>query len=317
MNNPRSLPKGDGAGDSRAGFFYALAAYGLWGFLPLYMKLVDHIDPVEVVANRAFWSLPVAGVILFWLGRTSDILPTLKSPKRLGVLAVTAGIISVNWGIYVWAIAVGRTVEAALGYYINPLISVLMGAVFLGERFTRLQIVAIGLATLAVAILTVGQGALPWVSLVLAFSFALYGYLRKTVDVGPTQGFLVEVLLLSVIALPYLGWITASGASVFFDSASNMALLIGCGPVTAIPLILYAFGAKKLRLSTIGLMQYIAPTLIFLIGVFVFKEPFGLVRLFAFTLIWLALVLYTWSMLRQRGVAQEKNRQIPAESAQQ
>lgn len=289
------------SGDTRAGFFYALAAYLLWGFLPLYLKLLQDINAFEVMAHRAFWSLPVAGVILWWIGRTGDILPTLKSPRKLAILFVTATIISANWTIYVWAISVERTIEAALGYYINPLITVAMGAAFLGERFTRAQVVALVLATLAVLLLTVRGGVFPWISLTLAFSFATYGFLRKTVDVGPTQGFLVEVMLLAPFALGYIVWLEATGQGAFFESMSYTALLLGCGPVTATPLILYAFGAKGLRLSTIGLMQYIAPTMIFLTGLLVFREPFSFWQAVAFVMIWIALVIYTWSALRKPG----------------
>lgn len=284
---------------TREGFIYAFSAYFLWGTLPLFLKLLEHMPAIEVVAHRAFWSLPVAGILLFYLGRTGDILPTLKNPKKMGVLFITATIISINWGIYVWAISVDRTIESALGYYINPLISVALGAMFLGERFTKAQLVALALATFAVVFLTIQSGVLPWVSLSLAISFAIYGFLRKTVDVGPTQGFLIEVLLLSVFAVPVIIWFQANGEGHFFEGINNTALLIACGPVTAIPLILYAFGAKKLRLSTLGLMQYIAPTLIFLVGLFVFNEPFSKWQFVAFLLIWVALVIYSWSAFKQ------------------
>ena len=287
------------SGDTRAGFFYALGAYLLWGFLPLYLKLLQDIDAFEVMAHRAFWSLPVAGVVLWLVGRTGDVLPTLKNPKKLGILFMTAVIISANWTVYVWAISVERTIEAALGYYINPLITVAMGAVFLGERFTRAQVIALALAAIAVLLLTVRGGVFPWVSLALAVSFALYGFLRKTVDVGPSQGFLVEVMLLAPFALAFIVWRESSGQGSFFESASYTALLLGCGPVTAAPLILYAFGVKGLRLSTVGLMQYIAPTLIFLTGLLVFREPFSFWQAVAFVMIWIALAIYTWSALRK------------------
>lgn len=284
--------------DARAGFFFASAAYTLWGFLPLYMKLVDHISPVEVTAHRGLWSLPVAAVLLWYLGRTGDILPTLRDKKKMLILLITASIISLNWGVYVWAIAVGRTIESALGYYINPLITVAMGAAFLGERFTKPQLVAISLALLAVILLTVQGGQFPWLSLFLATTFACYGFLRKTVDVGPTQGFLIEIMILTLLTLPYIFWLEYTETGHLFDGGWNTALLLGCGPVTALPLILYAFGAKRLRLATLGLMQYIAPTLIFLIGLFVFHEPFSQWQLIAFVLIWTALAIYSWSAIK-------------------
>lgn len=281
------------------GFFFALSAYGLWGFLPLYMKAVAHIPALEVLAHRVLWSVPLAGIVLFVLGRTADIKAALRSPRTMLMAAVTAGTISINWGLYVWAIAADRAVETALGYYINPLVTVALGAVLLGEKLTRMQIVAVALAAVAVAVLTVSAGGLPWISLVLAFSFAAYGYLRKTLPIGPSQGFFLEVLILLPIALGWIVWLAASGEGHFSLSApADFWLLIFAGPATAVPLILYAFGAKLLRISTIGIMQYLAPTMIAVIAVFVFGEPFGVERIVAFALIWTALALYTWSMLR-------------------
>lgn len=296
---PAKISIGDNVSDARAGFFFALAAYTIWGFLPLYMKAMDHLSPVEVTLHRGFWSLPVAGIILWMLGRTGDILPTLKDTKKLGILFLTASMITLNWGVYVWAIAEERTIETALGYYINPLITVALGAVFLGERFTKPQLIAITLATCAVFLLTITNGSLPWISLFLASTFAFYGFLRKTIDVGPTQGFLIEVLLMSILILPVIIWLEYQGEGHLLHGDWNTLLLLGCGPVTAFPLILYAFGAKRLRLATLGLMQYIAPTLIFLIGLFVFNEPFSEWQLVAFVLIWTALFIYSWSAIRK------------------
>lgn len=293
------------AAAARRGFFFALSAYLFWGVQPLFMKLVAHIPAAEVVAHRVLWSLPIAGIVLLILGRTADVKAALRSPRTLAMAALTATIITVNWGIYVWAIAVDRAVETALGYYINPLVSVVLGAVVLGEKLKPLQMVAVGLAALAVVLLTVEAGGLPWVSLALALSFAAYGFLRKTLPIGPSQGFFLEVLILALPALAYVLWLQANGAGHFSAALpGDLTLLLLCGPVTATPLLLYAFGAKLLRLSTIGIMQYIGPTLILLMAVFVFGEPFGGVRAVAFMLIWAALVLYTWSMFANRGGAQ-------------
>jgi chloramphenicol-sensitive protein RarD len=283
------------------GFLFALSAYGLWGFLPLFLKLVDHIPAVEVVAHRIVWSVPIAAVVLIALGRTADVKAALRSPRTLAMAALTASLITVNWGIYVWAIAVDRTVEAALGYYINPLMTVAMAATFLREKLTLPQIIAVALAVLAVLVLTIEAGGMPWISLVLATSFAVYGFLRKTLPIGPSQGFFLEVLILSVPSLAYIIWLYARGEGHFVTSQpENMALLVLCGPATAVPLMLYGFGAKLLRFSTIGIMQYIAPTMVFLIAVFVFREPFGLWKMVAFALIWTALALYSWSMFSGR-----------------
>ena len=283
------------------GFLFALSAYLMWGVLPLYMKAVAHIPPVEVVAYRVVWSVPLAGALLLLLGRTADVRAALRTPRVLAMAALTAAIISVNWGIYVWAIAVDRAVETALGYYINPLVTVLLGALLLGERFDRVQLVAVGLAAAAVLLLTLESGGVPWVSLALAFTFAAYGYLRKTLPIGPSQGFFLEVLLLTPPSLAWIVWIEATGQGhLVGGSGVDTLLLVAAGPATAIPLILYGFGAKMLRISTIGLMQYIAPTMMALLAVFSFGEPFGPDRVVAFGLIWVALALYTWSVLFRR-----------------
>jgi len=283
---------------ARRGFLLALGAYLLWGLLPFYMKAVAHLPLAEVIAHRIIWSVPIAAAVLIWLGRTADFKVALRSPRMLAMAALTATLITVNWSIYVWAIAVDRTVETALGYYINPLVNVLVGALLLGERLNRLQIVAVVLAAVAVIVLTVESGTLPWVSLALAFSFAAYGFFRKTLPIGPSQGFLLEVLLLSIPSLAYIVWLALKGEGHFATGNTTDTLLFtGSGIVTAVPLLLFAFGAKLLRLSTIGIMQYIAPTIVFLIAVFVFGEPFDTTKAIAFGLIWAALAIYTWSML--------------------
>ena len=287
------------SGDSPRGFAFALAAYFLWGFLPLFMKAIAHIPAPEIIAHRIIWSIPVAGAVLIATGRTADLKVALKSPRTLAMAALTASIITINWGIYVWSIAAGRALESALGYYINPLFSVFLGAVLLREKLSTSQWVAIGLAVCAVAILTVEAGGLPWVSLGLAVSWGFYAFFRKTLPVGPNQGFLLEVMLLSVPAIAYIGYLETSGQGHFGDTGTvDVLWLLACGLITAVPLILYANGAKLLRLTTIGIMQYIAPTMIFIIAVFVFKEPFGLSQLVAFAFIWAALLVFTWPMLR-------------------
>jgi chloramphenicol-sensitive protein RarD len=289
-------------GDTTQGFVTAGAAYLLWGLvLPFFMKALDHIPPVEIVAHRILWAVPAGALILVWLGRTADLKAALKKPRVIGMAAVTATVISINWGVYVYSIASNQALEASLGYYINPLISVVMGIVMLGEKPSRAQWVAISLAALAVVILTVFAGRLPWISLVLAFSFATYGYLRKTLPIGPSQGFLLEVIILTPIALALIAWFVASGQSHFLTGSTfDTIMLVAAGPVTAIPLVLFAFGAKGLRLATIGVMQYSVPTLILLIAIFVFGEPFAAPQLVAFGLIWVALGIYTWSLLRER-----------------
>ncbi len=285
--------------DTARGFMFALAAYVLWGFLPLFMKLVAHISPVEVVAHRVIWSVPIAGAILLFMRRTDALVAALKSPRTMLMACVTAALVSVNWGVYVWSIATDRALDAALGYYINPLFSIALAAVLLGEKLTRLQWVAVGLAAAAVGVLWYDAGTLPWAALALTVSWGFYAFFKKSLPVGPNQGFLLEVLILSVPATAYLIWLTAQGQGHFLQSSEDTWLLLTCGVVTAVPLMFYANGAKLLRLSTIGIMQYIAPTMIFLVAVIIFKEPFGQARMIAFPMIWAALVVYSIPMLRE------------------
>ena len=288
--------------DSLSGVLYALAAYVMWGFLPIYMKALAHIPTPEVIAHRVLWSLPVAGVVILVMGRTRDLRTALRTPRMLGMGIVTAALISVNWGIYVWAIGAGYALEAALGYYINPLFSVLMGRVLLAERLAPAQWAAIGLAAAAVALLTYDAGRLPLVALGLTVTWGFYAYLKKSLPIGPNQGFTLEVMLLAPFALAYVIWLGATGQAHFLQGVlTNDLLLIGAGVVTAVPLMVYANGAKRLRLSTIAMMQYLSPTMIFLIAVFVFDEPFTGVRVVAYPMIWLALVIFSLAMWRGRG----------------
>ena len=298
---PAAAPRNE---DSLSGFLFALTAYLLWGFLPLYMKALAHIPPVEVIAHRVVWSVPVALAVLVWLGRTGDLRAALRTPRMLGMGAVTAALISVNWGIYVWAIGSGNALDAALGYYINPLFSIFLGAVLLRERIGAWQGAAIALAAVAVAILTWEAGRLPLVALSLTLTWGFYAFLKKWLPIGPNQGFALEVLILLPLGLGYMLWLWGAGAGHFLQGVPwDNALLIGCGIVTAGPLMIYANGAKRLRLSTIAIMQYIAPTMIFLTAVFVFDEPFSTMKLVAFSLIWTALVVYSLPMLMARGRA--------------
>ncbi|UWR95906.1 EamA family transporter RarD [Phaeobacter inhibens] len=285
--------------DTPQGLAFAVSAYLMWGFLPLYMKALAHMPAAEVVAHRVIWSVPVAGALLIILRRTRDLRAALTSPRVLMMGAVTAALISVNWGIYVWSIATGHALDAALGYYINPLFSVMLGAVLLGERLSPAQLVAIGLAALAVLVLALDAGRLPWAAIGLTLSWGFYAFFKKSLPVGPNQGFMLEVLILTPPALAYLAYLTVTGGAHFGGDFGDTALLLGCGVVTAVPLITYANGAKLLRLSTIGILQYIAPTMIFLAAVFVFGEEFGRARMIAFPMIWLALVIYSVSLLRQ------------------
>ncbi|MBN7804751.1 EamA family transporter RarD [Agrobacterium rosae] len=282
------------SGDSARGFAYAFVAYILWGFLPFYMKAVAHVSPLEVIAHRVIWSVPIAAAVLIVLGRTAEIKKALTTPRMLAMACLTATIISINWGVYIWAIGSGRALDAALGYFINPLFSIFLGAVLLKERLSRVQMVAIALSASAVALLTWHAGSLPWVSVALTVSWGFYAFFRKTLPIGPTQGFLLEVLLLTPPAIAFIVYLMSTGQAHFMaGTPADTWLLIASGIVTATPLIFYGNGAKLLKLSTIGIMQYIAPSMIFIIAIFVFHEPFDTVRLIAFIMIWSALVIYT------------------------
>lgn len=288
-------------GDSLPGFLLALAAYVFWGGLPLYLGLVNHIPLPEVLAHRVLWSVPIALAVLLAMGRTADLRRALTSPRMLGMAALSAALVSVNWGVYLYAIQSGQVMAAALGYFINPLFSILLGALVLRERLSPAQWGAVALAGAAVAVLTIEAGRLPVLSLTLTVSWGLYALAKRALPIGPNQGFTLEVILLSPLALVWLVWLAARGTLVFGTTGAwDVALLMGCGVVTAVPLMLYANGAKRLKLSTIGLMQYIAPSIVFLIALFILAEPFEGARRVAFPMIWAALVLYSADMLRRR-----------------
>ena len=283
--------------DSLRGLAFALGAYGLWGFLPLYMKALADVPTLAVLAHRVVWSVPVSLIVLTLLGRTTDLWAALRNPRTVVMAGVTALLVAANWGIYVYSIQTGQALEAALGYYSNPLFSVLLAATLLGERLDRWQWLAIALATLAVVILTVEAGRVPMVATGLFLTWGFYGYLKKKLPIGPNQGFALEVILLLPIALAYLVWLGADG-HFWTGTTTERGLLLLAGVVTATPLMLYANGAKLLRLSTIGMVQYLTPTMIFLTAVLLFGEPFAGARLVAFPLIWAALAIYTWRLIR-------------------
>jgi len=294
------VPQTAQGGDSPRGFAFALAAYLMWGFLPVYMKALAPVPTLEVLAHRVIWSVPMALAILIWLGRTADLRAALRSPRMLAMATLTAVLISLNWGLYVYSIQSGQAMEAALGYYINPLFSVLLGRVLLGERLDRLQWLAVALASAAVIVMTVEAGRVPLLAISMMLTWGFYAYFKKSLPLGPNQGFTLEVILLLPFALGYAVWSGATGRAVFLNGDWQFtALLVGAGIVTAVPLMAYANGAKLLRLTTIGIMQYITPTMIFATAVFAFGEPFDQARAVAFPMIWAALVLYTLALMRQ------------------
>lgn len=277
----------------RLGFLCCLGCYTIWGGLPLYFRALDHIQPSEMLAHRIIWSVPT-GLILIVIARNWKDLRAALTRKHVLWLSVSALLIGINWLIYIWAVSQERVMEASLGYYINPLVNVLIGAVFFSERLRMAQWLAVGIAGIGVAVMTVALGYLPWVALVLCFTFAFYSVIRKQVQVDSRAGFVVEAALLAPLAMIWLGWFVGQpDGRLFGDGGWEIPLLLAAGPITATPLILFALAAKRLRLSTMGMMQYIGPTIQFLISIFVFGEAFGLTHAIAFGFIWSALIIFT------------------------
>ena len=290
---------GRGRGDSAAGAAYAVAAYGAWGLNPVYFKAVSDIPALEVLAHRVVWSLLLVVFMVLVARRGGLLLQALRDRRTLGLMALSTLVLSVNWLIYIWAINVERVLETSVGYYINPLLSVLLGVLVLGERLTRLQVVAVVLAALGVLNLALGVAGLPWVALSLAATFALYGLIRKTARIGALDGMLVETAIMLPLALAYIAFLAGGGASHFatLDRTTDLLLALS-GPVTMLPLIWFASAARRLTLSMVGFFQYIAPTGHFLLAVFAFGEPFTRSHLVTFLLIWTAVALFVWSSVR-------------------
>lgn len=301
--------------DGRRGIAYGLAAYGLWGLVPLYWPLMAAASPLEILAHRIVWSLVLAVLLLVVL-RKRGWWRSVATPGILGRLSLAAVMIAINWGIYIWAVNYGHVVEAALGYYINPIVSVLLGVLVLRERMTAGQWVAIGLAGVAVIVLAVDYGNLPWVALILAASFGLYGLLKKQVNSGALETMTVESAVLTPVAAGYLIWLQLTGSLVFGHHDPTLSLLlVSTGLVTLTPLLLFAASATRLPLSTVGLLQYITPTCQFLLGVFYFGETMSVSRWIGFGLVWAALVVLTVAGLhgaRRRHLAKPT---APAEPA--
>jgi len=287
------------------GVLFAIIAHLFWGGMAVYFGFMRHINPMEIAVNRGVWSVPIAAVVIWQLGLFKNVWANLKNPRAVLLLTFTSITIVFNWTLYIWCIQHGRTLEASLGYFINPLLNVVVGYIFLGERFTRPQFAAIGLACVAVIVQTVASGVFPFIGLSLASSFCLYGLLRKTVKVGAVEGFFIEVLILAVPLLLVEVWVARQGEMHFGANMFDTLMLLGCGGFTAGALIFFAASLKRLRYSTAGLLQYISPSLVFLTAVFIFKEHMDGWKLMSFAIIWLALTIYSVSSLREEN-AKEK-----------
>ncbi|MBG0791358.1 MAG: EamA family transporter RarD [Desulfovibrionaceae bacterium] len=281
------------------GFAAALAAFTAWGLLPIYWKSLITVNPFEILCHRIVWSLVFISVILTLVRGWGETFAAVRSKRDILVLALSSLMIGGNWMLYIWAVNTGHVVETALGYYINPLVNVLFGCLFFRERLKPTQMAAIGLAALGVINAVASHGELPWISLCLAVSFALYGLLRKIAHAESLPGLFLETMVLGPFALAYLVMAEINGtAALFHQSLSIDLLLVGAGAATASPLIGFAYGARRLRLTVVGLLQYIAPTIAFCLGVFVYREHFTSSHLVTFALIWAGLVVYTVDSVR-------------------
>jgi len=280
--------------DLRQGVIFALAAYSIWGIAPVYFKSVAHVPAFEVLVHRIIWSVVFLLLFIGATGRLGKVMAVFKQPRLLGGLVVTALIISLNWLVFIWAVAEGRILETSLGYFINPLISVFLGMVFLSERLRPMQWLALSFAAMGVLYQLIEFGSLPWVGLVLAFSFGFYGLLRKQLVVEAVPGLFIETLIVLPVGLIALGWMQSEGTLVFgHQSLQTDLLLIAAGLVTTFPLLFFAGAARRLALSMIGFFQYLAPSITFVLAVYVYEEPLDSSKLVTFALIWLGLLLFT------------------------
>ncbi|MBN1006578.1 EamA family transporter RarD [Amphritea pacifica] len=276
------------------GIVFALCAYGMWGMFPIYFKSVASVSPFEVLSHRIIWSVIFMALFIAATGRWQELSKNIRQKKLLLKLTSSAILISINWVVFIWSVGQGHILDTSMGYFINPLVSLLLGMIILGERLRRVQWLAVSLAVAGVVYQLILLGNLPWVALVLACSFGTYGLLRKQIEVDPFSGLLIETLLLSPFALFYLAWLAQHNEITFLTEGLQMSgLLIAAGIVTSLPLICFAAGAKRLTLTVNGLLMYITPSLTFMLAVVVYDEPLDVNRLITFALIWSGLLLFT------------------------
>lgn len=285
------------------GVAYGLFAYILWGCFPLYFALFEGVPAWEVVTHRVLWSCVFLAIIITFMKRWPPVRLALAHPKRLGFVLGCAVFIAVNWGVYIYAVETRQVLQASLGYFLTPLVNVGLGMLVLKERISRLQVVAVGLAAIAILYQLFLLGVVPWITLALAFSFGTYGLLRKQVALDGLSGLFVETLLLLPVALLAVAALSYTGNSHFSEDTQTMLLLLSSGVATAIPLLAFAGAARRLRLATVGFLMYINPTLQFLIALVIFKEPLSPEKLTSFVMIWFALALYSWSAWAGRSHA--------------
>jgi chloramphenicol-sensitive protein RarD len=293
---------------ARGGLLLGFSAYLLWGVLPLYFKAIHHVRPIEIVSHRIVWSLLFLAALATLWRKWSGIRAALATPRLLMTLMLTATLIGINWLVYIYAVVSGHVLEGSLGYYLNPLVNVLLGVVLLKERLSPAQKVAVGLAAAGVAILAAGAGSALWISLTLAGSFAFYGYFRKVAPVDAVEGLSIETILLAPLAVTYLIWIQNEGGSTFLQDRRTDLLLILGGAVTAIPLLLFTAAARRLPYSTLGFLQYVAPSMQFLLAILAFGEPLTTAHMVCFALIWTALAIFVVEGVRSGRAAARARR---------
>ncbi|MGW5046722.1 EamA family transporter RarD [Streptomyces griseoluteus] len=290
---------GTSKGEHRIGLLNGIAAYGMWGLVPLFWPLLKPAGAMEILAHRMVWSLVFVAVALVFVRRWAWAGELLRQPRRLALIAVAAAVITVNWGVYIWAVNSGHVVEASLGYFINPLMTIGLGVLLLKERLRPAQWAAVGVGFAAVVVLTVGYGRPPWISLCLAVSFATYGLVKKKVGLGGVESLAAETAIQFLPALAYLIWLSTRGDLTFAtEGPAHATLLASTGIVTALPLVCFGAAAIRVPLSTLGLLQYLAPVFQFLLGILYFHEAMPPERWAGFALVWLALVLLTWDAMR-------------------
>ena len=280
-----------------AGIGFGLLAYGIWGFFPLYFRQLAHVSPMDILANRAVWACVFVGILLSLRQRWASVLIIFKNPRQLAMLALAALLVSSNWLVFLWAVAHQQVVASSLGYFLTPLVNVLLGLIVLKERLNKLEWLAVGLAVIAIANEIITLGSLPWVSLFLAVTFGTYGLVRKQIPVDAISGLWLETLAMLPVCGIYALWMAQSGHQVFApNNALTVTLLIGAGILTAVPLMAFAAATQRLDLATVGMLMYINPTLQFITAVWIFGEPLQSARLISFALIWSGLFVFSWSM---------------------
>lgn len=296
-----NLPAGSARklAELQRGYLLGFAAFAIWGFFPLYLKLLRPAPPTEILAHRIVWSVAFVALVLAVARRWRPLVDLMRQPRRLAGVTAAAVLIGLNWGTYIYGVNSDQVVETSLGYFINPLVTVALGVLILRERLRPAQWAAVGVGAVAVGVLTVDYGRLPWIALTLAGCFALYGLVKKRLGLPAAEGLLAESAVLAPVALAYLGWLAAHGRLVFGTvSPGHTTLLVLAGAATAIPLLCFAGAANRIPLSAIGLLQYVAPVLQLGCGVLIFHEPMPPARLAGFALVWVALVVFTWDGLR-------------------